>query len=413
MTTFKSSMNLTKTFGRGNVSLPLFSIIAISIVSIVFGQEPAIIYILFIAGSLIFGYALNVYNNHPKTCLLLTLLLVTYLTIFIGLRDFGVGTDTMVYVDMYWDWGNYVHSIRDFSNFDYVSNAFLLLSVIGHIISNDHQILLFLTALTINLSTFIALYIANYKELRINWIIYIFIWQFLFMNTSMNAMRQDCAQGFALLSVVLFFKRKWIYALICFFIAYEFHSTVLILLPIVGCYYLDMFCGPKKRNVYTIIGLLFLVAVMFSIFKYLDWFISNGYINDHFDTYTDNSHFEGGNLFGVSYIAMTVLYIYVCVYLRKRNLISDSSNYLLITLYGLSFVLRLSAYSLVYVSRLSAYYNYISFFALAFLLTRFSKKIPLLIQSMLYIIILYTWFVGPILVGTDETYPYHSVILGI
>lgn len=399
--------------GKGNIVLPILSVVAIAIVALLLGQAPALTYIYFIAGSILLGWLLNKYNNRPKVCFTLMLFLVAYLTVFIGLRDFGIGTDTTVYIDTYWETGQYVDGVKDFFGYDYISKAYLLLSVIGHLFSNDHQTMLVLTALTINLSTFLALYVVNYKKLEVNWVLYIFLWQFLFMNTTMNEMRQDCAQGFALLSIVLFIKKKWLWFAVCAFISFEFHSTVLALLPMFGCFFLDRYFGPKQRNIYTIVGLIALVVIVTSIFQFGNWLISSGWLSDHFDLYTNTSTFESTNLFGVSYMAISVLFVYVCLYLRKKKLISSSLNYYLLTIYGISFIFRLAAFSLVYLSRLSHYYTYIAYFALAYLMTQYSKKIPLTVQVMIYIVVLYTWFSATILGDSGETYPYKSEILGI
>lgn len=175
------------------------------------------------------------------------LIFVLYLTAFIGCRDFGVGTDTLVYIDDYWQDANYVKNLNDFNDFDYVSKAFLVLSLIGHLFSNDHQALLIITAFVINFITFLSVYIFNYKKLQINWVVYITIWQFLLMNNSMNLMRQYCSLSFMLLALVLCLKRKFVIAAICAFIGYEFHSTSLILSLLIVYYFWIEDSNPEKE----------------------------------------------------------------------------------------------------------------------------------------------------------------------
>lgn len=416
MNTQVKSRNITfvqQVAGGANFYLPILSVIAITIVALVFGQEPAITYIAFIAGSVVIGWLLNTYNNQPKVCFSIMLFLVAYLTTFIGLRDFGIGTDTTVYVDLYWDLGKDIHNFRNFFDFDYVDKSYLLLAVLGHFLSNDHQIMLVLTALVINLFTFLAVYIANYKKLQINWIIYILFWQLLFMNSSMNLMRQTCAQAIMLCSLVLLYKKKWIWGVILMLIAYNFHSSTIAIVPLFGYYLLDKYCGHKSRNVYTAIGIFSLTIIIIGIFQYIQVFIENGLINGHFDLYTDSSTFEAQNLFGVSYLTITVIYLFIVLYLRRKQLLSNSAAYIFIMIYLTSFVLRMGAFSLVYLSRLSNYYVYIVYFVLAYLLTKYSKKIPMLLQAMIYICIIYTWFNTCIFHAGGETYPYHSAILQI
>ena len=408
--------NTNKSFEGNNwhiLLLPVITIIAGFIIPFIFGEDNAYVYSWFIAFSIVFGFLLNSYNNRSNICLLLLLLLITYLTVFIGCRDFGVGTDTLVYIDDYWDKGRYVHSIGDFFDFSYISKAFLLLSVIGHLFSDDHQSLLILTALTINAVTFLSVYIFNYKKLQINWVVYIVIWQFLLMNTSMNLMRQYCALAFMQLALVLFLKRKYFWAILSVVIGYQFHSTVLVL-GLMGLFYLfGKYFEPKKRNILTFIVLLLLIIATLSAFKYISLLITGDYINEHFDLYTDNSVFESHNLFGVSYLTFSFLFVFSTIYLRQKRLISNNETYLLITLYSTAFILRLTGFSLVYLSRLSDSYNCFIYLILAYLLTKFSNRIPFLIQFMIYTVIFYSWFSGYILNSGAGTYPYHSVILNI
>lgn len=398
---------------KGKIALPFITVFAAFLLSIVFGELDALVYVFFIGISVLYGLLLNKYNNSPKLCFGLMLILVLYLTVFIGCRDFGVGTDTLVYIDDYWQDANYVHSINDFNDFDYISKAFLVLSMIGHLFSNDHQALLILTAFVINFITFLSVYIFNYKRLQINWVIYIAIWQFLLMNNSMNLMRQYCSLSFMLLALVLCLKRKFVIAIICAFIGYQFHGTSLILSLLIVYYFLDNKLGPSKRNLITILILIGLLIVVYSSFYYISWLVSNGIINDHFDSYTNNDVSKGQNMFGVSYLAMSLLFIYLAIYLRKKKFISNSEQYYLITVYGTSIILRAAAFSLVFLARLSESYTYIIYFILAYLLTKFSSKIPIIVQIMIYVVILYFWYNQIIIGGATESYPYHSAILGI
>ena len=315
--------------------LPIGTIIVLFLLAAIFNVIDSYVYLLFIAGSIFLGGLLNKTNNkHPKVCFLMLLSLVTYLTVFIGLRDFGVGTDTMVYVDSYWFNSANVNSLKDFYGFDYVSKAYLMLGVIGHLFSDDHQTMLVMTALTINFFTFLAIYIFNYRNLKVNWVIFILFWQLNCMNETMNVMRQDCAESLMLLTFVLALKQRWIWMILAAFIGFQFHSTSLILILLVGYYFLDRYFGRLKRNWLTILGLTLLVIFIIGVFKYSSMLINAGYLNDHFDVYTDNQTFSGINLFGPSYLLMTLVYFYIVWYLRRKKYISNSGAYFLNICYG-------------------------------------------------------------------------------
>lgn len=170
---------------------------------------------------------------------------------------------------------------------------------------------------------------------------------------------------------------------------------------------------PRKRNFITILILIGLLIIVYSAFYYIGWLVSNGILNLHFEGYTNNDTAEGHNMFGISYLAMSFLFIYLALYLRKKKFISNSEQYYLITIYGTSIILRAAAFSLVFLARLSESYNYIIYFILGYLLTKFSNKIPITVQFMIYIVILYFWFKEIIIMGGTESYPYRSVILNI
>lgn len=410
---FDKMKSLHKTECRGNSLLPFITILCACIFALMFDFGPLFVYILFILGSLLLGIFLNKYNGYSIIKFVLFIILVLYLTAFIGFRDFGVGWDTNVYIDSYWDSSLFIKGLRDFSDFDYVNNGFLILSIVGRKFSNDHQTLLLLTALVINFFTFLTVYIANKDKIKINWVIYISFWQLLFMNNSMNLMRQYCAMSLMLLSVLLFIKKKYLWCVICIFVAYEFHSSAIIgLFPYVF-YLLDKTIKTRQRNLLTICVLILICIGVIGIFKILLLGVDMGVINDHFDAYTDNQTGRGENLFGVSYFVISSLFIYICLFLYKKKLISNSITYMLITIYTLSFVLRIAAFSLVWFSRLSDYYNYYVYFALAYLMTLYSKQIPIVVQIMVYACLLYTWLNTCIIFPGGETYPYHSLILGI
>lgn len=142
------------------------------------------IYILNLIYTLFFG--IIIYNSKIKnknTIYLGTMLLI--LVVISSFRNYTVGTDTYTYLN-YFD----VIGIGNSSIWDYsMEPLFVLLNKIGYFISSNSQIILFLSALIINL-----LIILRVKDSSpYPWLsIYLFISMYIFYQ-SFNGMRQYIA----------------------------------------------------------------------------------------------------------------------------------------------------------------------------------------------------------------------------
>ena len=188
---------------RFNVTVVLLT----SGVMIFWGQPQALVYTSFFLITTLFAGALDFfYHNKTIYLTLLAILLILYVT-FVGLRDFGIGTDTNVYIQSYYEEAVSIHSVKHFLTSDMSDLGFLFLSVIGKIWWNDAQSLLVMTEICFAITSFTAVYILNQKRQRIEWSTFIFLWNFCFLNMSMNAMRQYCAMAFILCVFVLLMNR--------------------------------------------------------------------------------------------------------------------------------------------------------------------------------------------------------------
>lgn len=389
------------------VKIAFLCVILLSILAIMTGYIPSMIYIFvyIILMLLGIGFDKSINKSHK-------ILVIIFLTFFIGLRDFGIGTDTNVYIYDYFINAKYIDNITELINHDKGDKGFLLLAVIARIFGNDTQNLLLFTALFIYTFTLYSIKQFKYNNIKISLTIFLFLWCFTFLNDSMNAMRQFCAMSIVLCGFSYLLNRNWKVYVLLQFLAFFMHSSSVIALPLLGIYYFSSYPNKKKRNLITIIFLLCLLLSIGSIFTLLPLLANWGIISvTYADRYGAYSEFSSVNIFGPAFIAKTTIIYLLIYYNKKRNAINDKIAYLSYTIHSIAFILKLTAFFVIYLSRISLYYDYIDIYLLAIILT--NNKAPRIYVYGLCICIVYLWFTSYIIGNSAETYPYESEILGI
>lgn len=163
-----------------------------------------------------------------------------------GLRARQIGTDVMVYVKQLTqsaiisdDLGDYFRTywFHDWKNFyvkDYDLGFSLLIYVVGRL-TNNLGCVLFVIQAVMALPIYIALS-RNRRTIPI-WI-GMLVYYLMFYNSSLNIMRQWSAMSFLLLGFQMLTEKKtWLAALFTA-IAFFFHSTAIIAIPLYGIYWL-------------------------------------------------------------------------------------------------------------------------------------------------------------------------------
>jgi len=194
-----------------------------------------------------------------------------------GLRAPQVGTDVMVYVrpltqaaissdsleaffQSYWfaDWRNlYVQ--------DYEIGFSLLVYTVAKLTHSLPAVLFSIQAL-ITVPIYVAL-ARNRKQVPV-WL-GMAVFYLLFFNSTLNMMRQWAAMGFLLLAFQMLTERKYWLTAIFTAVAFLFHSTAVIVLPVYGIYWILRLVHPKllvhnKLEIHTssvVTALLFLLGI--------------------------------------------------------------------------------------------------------------------------------------------------------
>ncbi len=377
-----------------------------------FLRMPVITYIIVFAICILLAGIADKFSKKPFIIPIFLCLFIIVVTLFVGLRDFGIGTDTNVYIDSYFQLINYIHNYHDLFLYGEGYNwGFLFLAWIAHLFSNSSQSLLLITELFVLLFTIYGFQILN-KQQRVSYSAFIFLYLFSFINSSMNYMRQFCAMAILFTAFAYLMNGKWKQYIILQIISLFFHGSAIIFGFVPFFYYLSTWKDTKKRYIILISIIILTSIIAISLPEYLKVFWKYGLISQVYaDRYGVNTDYSGNNLFGMSAITIYIL-VYIAIYIsHKKEIITNNEAFLAYTFHSLFIAIRLSSLAIVYLSRLSDYYYHIDIWFLALMIS--SKKFPTFLKVLICICILYYWYRAYVIGGDCETLPYSSHILGI
>lgn len=325
--------------------------------------------IVFIVNLLLARIADRFYDEKKNIAVICFLLIGLVFTIFVGLRDFGVGYDTNVYIEPYFHHAEEVNDIKDFFNVENVDRGFLLLAYIAHMLSSDPQALLIVVELFIITFTLLGLY--NFKsvyDFKFS-TFFIFYWLILFFFSE-NFMRQYCAMSLLFYGFSLYLKKSKIVYILLQVAAYFFHTSSILFLIIPVYYYLSNL-KQQKRFIYSIFAIVGLLILAFSYYYLLALFGSYGILAEAYaDRYSElgvGSHNTGIQL-GVWSLAQILLQLFLIYEYRAMNKESSKIKYLSTILLVTSLIFeQMNAYN-VNLSRMALYFSqiYIIYLAIVF-----------------------------------------------
>lgn len=338
---------------------------------------------------------------------------IVVLSLFAGFRDFGVGYDTNMYIDLYFDVAKYANNfIQIFSSGDFedYDRGYIALAWLGRLFSDNSQVLMLLTALFISSMMFIGIRVMR-KNLQFSVALFLFFYFITFFNTSLNEMRQHCAMATSFVAFAFFLDKKFIPTVLLTIIAYTFHSSSLVFVECYLLYYIlnsDVF-KSKKILLLTIFGVQVMVIVFFyAILNFLGGFsisIMRDVYMSRYDIGADVS-----NTLSKHYIILFLFYSYVIFRMLKTKAFPMNNIYMLAVMVFCWFAYYSLSTNVIYLLRLSEYFQLIMILYLSYALS--NKKLE--IEKFMYIpVALYVWYIMYIVSNNSSTYPYSSSILGI
>lgn len=370
-------------------------------------------YIVFFLINICLAYFADKY----KKCSSLFLFAIVLLnTVVLGLRDFGVGTDTNVYIEQYYRYALSIKNIRDFLSYEHVDKGFLLIScVCVNVYPQNSQCILVGTELFI--ITFFVLGIYRYhKILGVKMWTMMTLFCFLYSMHTMNLMRQSCAILLLFYAYTFFLEKRTLIYAILQVVAFFFHSSSLFFVMVPIFHMISKVQNDKTRYIFLILLVIGISIALMSYTLFIGYLGELGAISEVYATrYGSGSTYSGSSYSRLSILIETTIsitVIYLIYKAHKRGILNKNSYFFILMLY-VSFAV-LNQYLpiiMAYVGRVSYYLWLVFMVYYAELLTE--KRLPKHLRLFLFLFILWDWYNVFIVLKGGEVVPFNSKILGI
>lgn len=377
-------------------------------------MEP---YIFILIINLILSYIANInYDKKFKFASVLSIsILVLVNVIFSGCRDFGVGIDTNVYIESYFNATADLQSLKASWSVEGFDKGFLLLAYVSNQFSDDTQSLLVVTSLFIQAFFYLALW--QYKKVfNISIFVATLLFCIIFYCHTLNLMRQFCAISLLAYAFSLYIQGNRKTYLLLQVLAYFFHSTSVIFVFVPLIWELSNMKNDKKRNMYAlfiVIGLLLFISSFFYFASLLgDWSLLS-------EVYADRYGKTGGFQVGIRAIGGTGFgtifsFVYPIAFILYAKYVKsiDKKNFFFILMLCLcSSILQLLSYQVKFIDRIAFYLSFIMFIFLPKIFS--SKKMNISIKAIVILLYISNWYNIYIIGHGGDIYPYTSVLLNI
>lgn len=338
-------------------------------------------------------------------------LCISAMTIFAGFRDFGVGYDTNMYIDLYFKEAKYAHNIIEVFTSDYFSNydrGYIFLGWIGNFISDKSQVLMVLTELYISTMLFVGIWFLR-KNISFSVSLFLFLYLITFFNTSLNEMRQHCAIMSSFAAFSLFLDKKYIGTTLLTIVAFCFHSSSLVFLEYYLFYFIIVSSKIKNKKLILLFFIGIQLFVIVSFYSLLSFVGTLSIVRDVYMDRYDVGNYESNTL-SKHYVILLIMYAYFVYKMIKSKQYEDSVIFMFVAVTFCWFAYYSLSTYVIYLLRLSEYFQLIMTFYLAHILS--SKKF--MIEKYTYLVCaIYIWYIMYIVSNNSSTYPYSSTILGL
>lgn len=377
-------------------------------------MEP---YILIFIINICLSYVANIcYDKKYKLVSILSIsILVLVNVIFSGCRDFGVGIDTNVYIESYFNASADLQSLKSSWSIEGFDKGFLLLAYVSNLFSDDAQSLLVVTSLFIQVFFYLALW--QYKKAcNISIFVATLLFCIIFYCHTLNLMRQFCAISLLAYAFSLYIQGNRKLYLLLQVLAFFFHSTSVIFIFVPLIWELSYMKNDKKKTMYAlfiIIGLLIFVSSFFYFASLLGdlSLLSEVYVDRYGTTgeFIVGSQAIGGTGLGTIFsLTYPIAFILYAKYVKS---IDKNIFFFILMLCLCSSILQLLSYQVKFIDRIAFYLSFIMFIFLPKIFS--NKKMNISIKAIVILLYISNWYNIYIIGHGGDIYPYTSVLLNI
>lgn len=319
------------------------------------------------------------------------------LSLLAAYRADTIGTDVMVYVKPIFKLAcsttNLFFLINTKANTEI---GFLLLNWVVTRFTSNFSVYLFIIEYLIMIFFAIGLY--RMKNEKISIYIGMMLFCFLFYNRTLNIVRQMLAVSIIFMNLKDLFEDKKLKFAITILIASIFHSSAILMLPIV---YLNNIKSKKIKNFAYILLIVFLLFYE----KFTIFLVNKGILTTKYLSYLNDSTAVHNINFSEEIIRIIFIFI---LYFRNKNLNKNVLYYDKIKNFIVIDFILLQLGSLVaYANRISWYFFIVYIFAFSNCIGHMKKNKSIFILG-LFILLVFYWRWSFIYCGYGETYPYKS-----
>lgn len=371
-------------------------------------------YFIILFVNLLLSYIADRFFVQKKTIAMISVSLIVVInTVFSGFRDFGVGIDTTVYINSFFESAQMLTSLKDFASFE-SDKGFLALAFLASSFSNDSQSLLLVTAFFIQFFYFCALWLFK-KYNNVSLFLATFFFCIMFYGHTLNLMRQFCALSILAYGFANFIKGNLKVYIYCQLVAYFFHSSAIIFVILPIMWRISFMQDKNKKNVYSILAIVGMSVIVSSFFLLMSFLGNFGLISDFYaERYSQTGSYAARANVGGTGLGVIAVFLYPIVfvyYAKRKKAIDENILYFMFVLTCFSSLLQLLTYKVTFLERVTYYITFILFIYQAKLFS--TSKINILVKFIMIAIYIYNWYALYIINKGGDIIPYKSHILNI
>ena len=298
-------------------------------------------------------------KNHIKSFCFFSVIAILIPSILAGLRASGIGTDTKVYIDWVFIANAYSNNISEAFQFIQTSGIEPLYCLVNYIVtrfSSDLTIIYFVL-------TFIFLFFSYFgcvkmaKKLKFSFSFSYLILLMLFFNKSLNMCRQSLAMSICLFSLSYIISREWKKFFLCMIIAFCFHRSVLLFIPLYFLYNLNI-NKTKNKQIIKIVIISSIIFTSICFKPIIIILVDIGLLSEKYLNYV----YIFGNTINVKLIEILAqLILLIIPFFFKEKLVKHSKyNEFLVFIMILAFATFLFGFSGSFLQRISYYFSFTS-----------------------------------------------------
>lgn len=329
-------------------------------------------------------------------CVIFSFIPIMLLSLLAGIRDVTIGIDTSYYPVTAWEITDCNSLSKEWLSLSfYLEPLYILLAYLTHFIYNDFNFFLWITHFIIIVCFYIAF--IRMRHLAPMWFM-MFLFCFLYYNTSINISRQSLAVAFGILGYSFLERKNLKMFLICIVIGFLFHKSCLFALLLIPIMYM-----PRRINKYIIVSLI--VAFFAYSFLIVQFSMIEGF--EKVGIYQIGG--EMNATFSISEFIIRVAFLMIIYFTLNKYNRDFRMN--ILTLFICELILNLFQMRSEFMGRIGYYIFILYLVYIPYVLRNCSREKRFILSCFIICLSIFNWWYVYIHSEAGQTFPYTSKIL--